>query len=447
MSKLALLGGKPTRGVWGHPQESASAEVVEAVRAVAASRCWSMFSSPAVGQLEDALAAYLGGVPTVMVSSGTASLHLALVGSGVRPGDGVVIPSVGYVAVPNAVRLAGAVPIFADIDINTFNLTSATVEEALLSSPSSLPVRALIVIDLFGSPADRDELLDLCRTNQLVFIEDCAHALGAKWRERLVGSFGVGCFSFSEGKALQTGEGGALSTQDLNVINRVRTLRHEGEVWRSGSRGKSAVDHKLSRLTDFLAGREAVEPGFNYRPTAFSAALAVTQLSGLERQIAKRTEIARSYREDLEQIPGISVQKVLNRGASSWNRFVFCLDSEEFGLNRDETIAALVAEGIPAGLYRREPLAHYPAFANFVRDEWSIPNSNRFCRRNVQVPIDPAMTRSDVQDVAGSLQKIHEAAVRDPHLQTKLEAVVPRVRISTYSGEFVFPPIEVGLSS
>jgi dTDP-4-amino-4,6-dideoxygalactose transaminase len=247
----------------GQGEIQAVAEVLESGQLVQGAR---------VMEFEAKVAAYLGTKHAVAVSSGTAALHLALLGLGIGPGDEVLVPDFTFPACANAVELTGAAPVLIDIDLATFNLDVASIRSAL--TPRT---KALMPIHMFGQPADMDPVLAIAREKGLLVVEDAACALGSEYRGRRCGGLAdVGCISFHPRKVITTGEGGMLATNNLALAERLRVLRNHGQVL---SEGRIRFE----------------QVGFNYRMTEFQGALGVVQMDRLESFIERRIALASLY--------------------------------------------------------------------------------------------------------------------------------------------------------
>jgi len=453
--KLAILGGEPVRQVrFPREQPDIASDEVEAIVSVLESRRLSMFSNNAVEQFERELAEHVGVEYAIMSSSCTAAMHMALVAADVGPGDRVLVPAITYIATANAVMMSNAAPVFVDIELGTYSIDPAQVEEKI--SPE---VKAMIAVDLFGNPVRKDEVLAECEKHDLILIEDCAHAIGASYQGKSVGSFGIGCFSFSEGKNITTGgEGGMITTHDRQIYHRTRMLRHEGEIWNDPT--VSAADFHVRTFGEFIRGRETLFIGYNYRPTAIQAAMGLCQLRKLDTISQHRISIAEKYIHDLQDVPELLLPKVDPGNKHVFNRFVVLLNTGLLNLSRDCFLAALVAEGVPAGVYRTSVLPSYPVFrkrqgfggkdcpfsCQYGRrtnyESVSFPNAERFCADNLQLPLYPNLQQKDVDDVAEALAKIVSAVHRDEELEQKIRERLRIMRIQSYSGEFIYPPVE-----
>jgi perosamine synthetase len=234
-----------------------------------------------VAAFEQAVAAYVGTQYAIAVSNCTAALHLALLALDVRSGDLVLVTSYSWIATANVIELCGAQPIFVDIHPDTFNMDpdclAETLEHLMSNNRIGKHVKAIIPVHTFGQMADMSSINDIAEQYNLPVIEDGACALGAKYKNRTSGTWGLmGCFSFHPRKAITTGEGGMIVTNDLVLARKLRALRNHGQ-------------DPDAPTTEFIM------PGFNYRMTEFQAALGLTQLSKLDRIIKSRCKSAGYY--------------------------------------------------------------------------------------------------------------------------------------------------------
>ena len=236
-----------------------------------------------VAAFEQAVAAYVGTQYAVAVSNCTAALHLALLALGVGPGDLVVVTSYSWPATANVIELCGAKPVFVDIQPGTFNIDPHCLESALEQlmavQETARRVKAILPVHTFGQMADMPAIMELANRYHIPVVEDAACALGATLNGKQAGTWGMmGCFSFHPRKAITTGEGGMVVTNDATLARKLRALRNHGQ-------------DPDAPTTDFLM------PGFNYRMTEFQGALGLTQLSKLDRIITSRRKTAKYYDE------------------------------------------------------------------------------------------------------------------------------------------------------
>jgi len=321
---------------------------------------------PKVREFEALLAGACETAHAVAVSSGTAALHLAVLALGIGPGDEVVVPAYTFPATANVVELAGARAILVDVDPETFNLDVTTLDAAL--SPRT---KAVLAVHLFGRPLDW-EALEAAVPDGVALVEDAAGALGARYRGHACGSLGaMGCLSFHPRKVVTTGEGGAVTTSDDGLAERVRSLRHHG--WSPSDRYDD-----LPRA------------GFNYRIPDVLCALGIPQLERLEGLLAARERIAAGYQERLTGV--VETPSAAEGDRHGFQAYVVRLD------RRDEALAGLRGQGIEAqiGTYALHRLSAYA-------DQGSFPGADRAFERALALPFHTQLTDADLDRVAGAL--------------------------------------------
>jgi dTDP-4-amino-4,6-dideoxygalactose transaminase len=316
---------------------------------------------PKVAELEAELARACEVEHALVVSSGTAALHLAVLALGLQPGDEVLVPAYTFPATGNVVALAGLRPVLVDVDPETMNIDAARIAVGRRT-------RAVLAVHLFGRPARLDELPDL------PVLEDAAGALGARRAGRACGGLGLlGCLSFHPRKIVTTGEGGAVTTNDERVAAAVGAGRNHG--WRS------------------LVPPEMPAPGLNYRLSDILCAIGLPQLRRLDELLAARTRIADAYTERLRhldvQLPGADDGDV-----HGWQAYVIQVDE------RDRVLETLRAQGIEAqiGTYALQLLEPY-------RDQGAFPGAQRVFERALALPFHTRLTESELDRVAEALDK------------------------------------------
>lgn len=242
-----------------------------------------------VAEFEKAIATYTGVNHAIAVSNCTAALHLALLALDVHAGDIVLVTTYSWVATANVIELCGAQPVFVDIELDTFNMDAGKLKEileVLLANPESAShVKAILPVHTFGQMANISAICEIASIYGIPVIEDAACALGSKWDDRMSGTWGLmGCFSFHPRKAITTGEGGIITTNDDRIANKLRALRNHGQDPESPA-------------------PEFIIPGYNYRITEFQAAFGISQLQKLERIINVRRQLASQYNKLLSNTP------------------------------------------------------------------------------------------------------------------------------------------------
>jgi dTDP-4-amino-4,6-dideoxygalactose transaminase len=326
------------------------------------------------GLLADAV-----GVPhCAAVSSGTAGLHLCMRLAGVEPGDEVITSPYSFVASANCAIYEGATPVFADIDPQTFNLDPAAVEAAITAK-----TKALVAVDIFGYPAEYDELIAICERHGIVLIEDACEALGATYKGKRLGSHGhPAVWAFYPNKQMTTGEGGAVTTGDADEHELLVSLRNQGRLETS-----SWLQH--GRL------------GYNYRLDDLSAALGIGQLEKLDRILEARGDVSRRYGELLADV---DVETPLADDADhtrSWFVYVVKLPS---GVDRGAVMSRLDEEGIATAPYL--PSIHLQSYMRerYGFSEGMLPVSEDCSNRTMALPFHARLDRSDQERVAEALR-------------------------------------------
>jgi len=343
-------------------------------------------------EFEQRFCRHVGCREAVALSSATAGMHLALRALDIGPGDEVITPSMTWVSTVNLIVLAGAVPVFADIDRHTLMVTIETVAKCL--SPRT---RLIVPVHFAGAPVDMAPIRELAAARGIFIIEDAAHALGTEYMGVQVGRNGTSIFSFHPIKNITTGEGGMFCSDDAALISRIQRLKFHGL-------GVDAYD----RQTQSRAPQaEVLEPGFKYNMTDMAAVLGLKQLERLDAFNQKRTELASRYHERLAEIDEIlPLSQPSYPLKHAWHLFIVRLDTDKAGLSRNDFMQRLKQRNIGTGLhFRAVHLQKYYTESTGARrgllpnTEW---NSDRIC----SLPLFPDMTIEDVDDVVGAIKEV-----------------------------------------
>lgn len=333
---------------------------------------------------EKELASYLGVDDVVVVSSCTAALHLSLVVLGIGPGDAVLVPDFTFPATANVVEMVGARPVFVDVDLTTYNVTSAGLREAIVNWKGPERLRAIIPVHEFGCPADMTGIMALAKENDLMVIEDAACALGTTHQGRKAGTFGqLGCFSFHPRKAMTTGEGGAIAVNNEELAQRLRNWRNHG----------------ILRTPD---GTQFLVPGFNYRLTNIQAALGRVQLIKFDSWLKKRRELQQIYQRQLEKIH-VALPKAVNGHA--WQTYMVVLPDY---YNRDQVIQRLKTVGIETNLGAQalHTLTYYNDRYPGQSKRLAGNNSERLARQGLALPFHQDLEGADLCLVIENLKNM-----------------------------------------
>jgi dTDP-4-amino-4,6-dideoxygalactose transaminase len=353
----------------------------DALADVIASR-W-VTQGPRVRAFEAAFAERTGAREAVATTNGTTALHLALYGAGVGPGDEVIVPSLSFVATANAVWHCGAVPVFADVDASTYNLDPAAAERAI--SPRT---KAIMPVHQLGLPADMDAFVAIGERQGVAIVEDAACAVGSQWRGRPIGSLDtIACFSLHARKVITTGEGGMITTNDPELAERLRRLRHHG----------MDMSDLVRHAADDVVFEDYPERGWNHRMTDFQAAVGLCQLDALEEILTLRRAVAERYTQALENVPGVTPPVEPADRRHSWQSYAIRLDP---AIDRLELMRAMLRDGIAT---RRGVTAihHTPAYAEAA--EQSLPNTDASEREAMLLPIFPELTGEQADHVVERL--------------------------------------------
>jgi dTDP-4-amino-4,6-dideoxygalactose transaminase len=361
----------------------------KALSDVMQSRIWGGYHE-SVRELEQKFAAYHGVEHGIALANGTVSLEIALSAAGIKPGDEVIVPPITFVASATAVLRIGAVPVFVDIDPQTINLNPNEVAKHIGDR-----TRALVVVHFAGHPVDLDQLTELCEQHGLIMIEDCAHAHGAEWHERRVGSFGsFGSFSFQGSKNMTAGEGGMLITNDSSLAELARSISNQGR--RTGGEW-----YEHARL------------GTNARLTGFQATLLLNQLQRLPQQTMIRMDRAQRLREGLRKIQGLTpTPEILDERVTIHGLHLFSMrfNQKAFGgVSRARVIEALQAEGVPVSAGYPQPIYRNELFQHHAHVVHGCSEAENYCRESVWLPHNVLLADEEwIDDALAAFRKVRE---------------------------------------
>jgi len=351
---------------------------VEAVAEVV--RSGRLALGPKTAAFEEAVAGYVGVKHAVAVSSGTAALHLIVRALGVGPGDEVLVPSFTFAASVNAILYVGAVPVFVDIEPDTFNIDPDDMERKITAK-----TRAVMVVDIFGHPAEWDAILRIADERGLRVIDDSCEALGAEYKGRKLGQFGdAGAFAFYPNKQMTTGEGGIIVTDDEKIADLCRSLCNQG-------RGRMGAWLEHERL------------GYNYRMDEMSAALGLSQMKRIESFLAKRQGVAGLYNEKFAPYEWITVPTVRDHVRISWFVYVVLLAE---GIDRDAVIGAMGEKDIPVRAYF-PPLHLQPFVAKRIDvSRGSLTVTEEVAERTLAIPFHNNLREEQIDRVVKELTAV-----------------------------------------
>ena len=404
--KPAVLGGEPVRKAGVHSWPVFDETEERALLTVLRSGKWYRGSGKTVLQFEEKYAQLTGAKHCLAVANGTSALLTTLSALGVGAGDEVILPPYTFVATLNAVLEKFALPVFVDSDRDTFQIDARKLEAKI--TPRT---RAIIPVHMAGAPPDLDAILAIGAKHKIPVIEDACQAHLGEWRNRKVGTWGTaGCFSFQASKNLNSGEGGAVLTNDTDLFHKCSTFHSNGRNNHQPSDGY--------HLT-----------GLNLRMTEFQAALLLAQMTRIEKQSKVRESNAAHLTSLLKQIKGISPAR-LHDGCTrnAWHLYMFRYDPQQFaGLPRAKFLKALSAEGVPASAgykpLNKEPLiantlatpAYKRLFSEKDRSQWAERNhcseNDKLCEEAVWFTQTMLLgTREDMEAIAAAIAKIQKHA-------------------------------------
>ena len=386
----AIAGGTPVRAT---PLPFFRAAVDESdVAAVAETlRSGWLTSGPKAVELEKRLGDYLGARHTIAVSSCSEAMFLVVKALGIGPGDEVITSPITFASTVHAILHNGATPVLADIEPETFGVDPAAVARALT------PRTKLILPVHFGGQACRiGEILRIAQGAGIPVLEDAAHSFGAKVDGEQLGRMGTAtAFSFYATKNLTSAEGGAVTTEDDALAQRVRLLGYHGmsrDSW--------------SRYSDKGSWYYEVQiPGFKCNLSDLHAALGLTQLAKIDELLERRRHVAAGLTRALQSCAAVEVPAEYPGNWHTWHLYVIRLRPNTLKIGRDEFIRALRAENIGTSVHFI-PIYRHPFFAPFARAGQSFPQSDDYYARCISLPIFPDMTDADVRDVAAAVTRI-----------------------------------------
>jgi perosamine synthetase len=334
---------------------------------------------PKAKEFEEMMAEYIGVKYSVSVSSGTAALHLLVRALDIGPGDEVLVPSFTFASSVNAIIYERAKPVFVDIEPETYNLDPEDLEKKINSN-----TKAIMAVDVFGHPAEWDEILRIALKYNQKIIDDSCETLGAEYKGKKIGQFGdAAAFAFYPNKQITTGEGGIIVTNDEKIARLARSMRNQGR----GEMG-AWLEHEIL--------------GYNYRMDEMSAALGVSQLKKLESFLQKREKVARIYTEKLTGFDWVRPPIVKPYVRMSWFVYVVTLAK---GLDRDYFIKELEKRGVPSRGYFA-PIHTQPYIKKYVDEIPKLPLTEDIGKRTLALPFHNNLKEEEIDMVVEALKDV-----------------------------------------
>lgn len=364
-------------------QPSIGQEEIDAVSEVLRSGWLGL--GPKTELFEQRFADYVGSRFAVALNSGTAALHLAMEVLGIGPGDEVIVPSMTFISTVHAVSYVGATPVFADIERHTMNLSAADIERKITDK-----TKAIIVVHMGGHPCDMDAIHELAQAKGIKVVEDAAHACGAEYKGRRIGSVSdITCFSFHAVKNLTSGEGGAV-TCNAEWMN--RKLREKRWVGISRDTWMRSSNEKVYAWQYFVD-----EVGYKYHMNDLQAAIGLVQLNKLDLLNGRRREIAQRYTEELGDLEWIQLPQEQPYARSSWHLYQIKFNEE---INRDRMINHLQEHNIASGVH------YYPCHLHpcYIHLKAVVPLSSEIWKKILTLPIHPNVTDEDLDRIISRIR-------------------------------------------
>ena len=391
MEKIAIEGGKPTfekRIGYGH-QYIDDADIQAVVDVLKSD---FLTCGPKVDEAEEKLCRITGAKHAVLFSNGTAALHAACFAAGVGEGDEVITTPMTFAASANCALYCGARPVFADINPETYNIDPASVEACITEK-----TKAVVAVDFTGQAVELDKLREICDRNNLILIEDAAHSLGTKYDGQPVGSIAdLTEFSFHPVKTCTAGEGGAVTTNDDELYEKLMLFR----------------THCITRDQNLMEGQseggwyyQQIGLGYNYRITDIQAALLSSQLDKLDSFASRRKELVQRYNEAFEEMPEITVQKDIPQSDSVRHLYIIQLNLEMLSCTRREVFDALQAEGIGVNVHYI-PTYYFPYYQKMEYKMALCPNAEPLYERIISIPLFYSLTDEDQDKVITAIRRI-----------------------------------------
>lgn len=394
MEELAVNGGKPVRSkkiFYG--KQWIDEDDIQAVCDVL--RSDYVTCGPNVSNLEKKLAEYTGAKYAVAVSNGTAALHCACIAAGIGEGDEIITTSMTFAASANCALYCGARPVFADINLETYNIDPESIEKNITSK-----TKAVVAVDFTGQAVENEKIRKICDKYGLIFIEDAAHAIGTSYNGKKVGSLAdMTTFSFHPVKTVTCGEGGAITTNDEKLYEKL-VLAHT---------------HGITHDENLMEGAphegpwyyEQISLGYNYRLTDFQCALLSSQLDKLDSFVQRRKEIVKRYNEAFADVPGIVLQKEIPESDTCRHLYIIRLDFDKLKCTRREFFDAMSAENVQCQIHY-VPVYWFPYYKNLGYEKGLCPNAEEIYKGIMSIPLYPKLTDEEVMDTIHAVKKVAE---------------------------------------
>lgn len=393
MENLAIFGGTPVRETpIYYGRQFIDKDDIQAVVETLESDL--ITCGPRVEALEKKLCEVTGAKYAVVVSNGTAALHLAAMAAGIKEGDEVIVSSITFAASANCVLYCGGTPVFADIDPYTYNIDPEEIKK--LITPKT---KAIVAVDFTGQAVKLNEIRAICEEHNLILIEDAAHSLGTYYDGKPVGSIAdMTTFSFHPVKTVTGGEGGAITTNDEEIYKKLRMLRTHG------------ITKNADEMVNESHGpwyQEQVDLGYNYRMTDFQAALLLSQLKKLPAFSIRRKAIVEKYDDAFVMMPQIRIQREILESDTTRHLYVIRLVPGTLNCTRREFFDALCVENVCPQVHYL-PVYWHSYYEKLGYKKGLCPNAESYYEEAMSIPLYFSLSDQDVDDVIAAVKKVVE---------------------------------------
>ena len=386
--KPCIAGGTPTRKKFlsFSPPSIGQEEINEVIATLKGG--W-ITTGPRVQKFEQNIANYIDCKYTVALSSCTAGLFLSMIALDLKKGDEVITTPYTFAATANVILHCGAIPVFADIEPNTLNIDPEKIENKITDK-----TKGIIPVHFGGRPCDMDRINEIAQKYNLWIIDDAAHAIGTKYKDKFIGTTSdITSFSFHAVKNLTTAEGGMISTNNKEWADFIKIMSIHGMSKDAWQKGKSWY-------------YEILYPGYKCNMTDIQAAIGIHQLDKLERFIIQRENCAGIYDNSFSSLDEIEILSPCTIGRNTFHLYVIKLKLENLTINRDKFIQAMIAENIQVNVHYI-PVHLHPYYQNYLHHkQGELPIAEDTYQRVISLPIYPAMSEKDICDVVNAVKKI-----------------------------------------
>lgn len=390
MEKLASLGGTPVRNTplfYGH--QFIDDDDIQSVVNVLKSDY--LTCGPEIEYVEQKLCEITQANYAVVMSNGTAALHAACFAANIQPGDEIITTPITFAASANCILYCGAKAVFADIELDTYNISPTAIEKCITDK-----TKAIIAVDFTGQAVKINDIKAICDQYNLLFIEDAAHSIGTRYQGKSIGSLAdMTTFSFHPVKTVTAGEGGAVTTNDPKQYEQLKLFRAHGIT----------REAPLMQANPQPWWYEQIDLGYNYRMSDMQAALLSSQLNKLPRFSKRRKEISAYYNQQFSAVPSIIPQVNIPESDTTPHLYVLHLDLNQLNTSRDEIFHALWAENICSNVHYI-PVYTHPYYKRLGYPSNLCPNAEQLFSSIVSLPLYYGLSDQDVDDVVHAVKKV-----------------------------------------